>query len=67
MIFWQINVGDTKEHLCNQVSAILSDEERTMLPLFVGGKIVEKKSPDDLLEIAERQLGEESERVIKTI
>ena len=42
-------------------SAILADEERPMLPLFVGDKIVEKKSPDDLLEIAERQQGEESD------
>ena len=45
----------------DQVSAILSEGDRPMLPLLVNGKIVEKKSPDDLLEMVEVQPGEESE------
>ena len=46
----------------DQVSAILSDEEMPMLPLFVGDiRLLRRNRADDLLEIAERQPGEESE------
>ena len=38
-----------------QVSAILSDGDRPMLPLLVGDNIVEKKSPEDFLEMVEVQ------------